>query len=266
MKQNRPPIVVGNWKMNTDRSTAVELARAIAKGLGASAPGVPGAAGVEVGVCPPYVYIDAVASVLREARSPIAVGGQDLYFEYLGAFTGEISASMLKDVGATMVIAGHSERRHMIGETDFVTNKKLLAALAAGLISILCIGETLDQRQAGLTDTVNERQLRLGLAGVDPQHLGRLVIAYEPVWAIGTGKTATPADAQGAHQAARGILADLFGQEAADGIRIQYGGSVKPDNAAELFAQPDIDGGLIGGASLKADDFLAIVRAAGRSG
>jgi len=260
MKPNRSPIVVGNWKMNTDRRSAVELALATSKGLGSTAPGV------EVGVCPPYVYIDAVASALREARSPLAVGGQDLYFESLGAFTGEISASMLKDVGATMAIVGHSERRHVIGETDFVINKKVLAALAAGLTCILCIGETLEQRQAGQTDAVNERQLRLGLAGVEPQHLGRLVIAYEPVWAIGTGKTATPADAQGAHKAARGVLAGLFGPDVAGSIRIQYGGSVKPDNAVELFAQPDIDGGLIGGASLKADDFLAIVRAAGRSG
>lgn len=242
--------------MNTDRASGVKLALETVNALGQDLKRL------DVGLCPPFVYLDAVVSALHQSDSGVLVGAQDVYFEPSGAFTGEVSCAMLKDIGAKLVIIGHSERRHVLGESDALINKKVLASLAAGLQTILCVGETIDQRNAGETDSVNERQLRGGLAGVQPASLGLLTIAYEPVWAIGTGKTATPVDAQGAHAQIRSVLASLFGGEWAGRIRIQYGGSVKPDNAKELFAQPDIDGGLIGGASLKSDDFVRIVRAA----
>lgn len=253
----RRPFVAGNWKMNTDRASGVALALDVARGVA----GVTGS--VDVGVCPPFVYVNAVARALRGVGSSVMIGAQDVYHEASGAFTGEVSCAMLTDVGATIAIVGHSERRHVLGETDAQINKKVRAALTAGLQCILCVGETLEQRNAGETDRVNESQLRAGLAGVTAEQLGRLTIAYEPVWAIGTGKTATPGDAQAAHAAARKVLGSLFGGPAAQEIRIQYGGSVKADNAKELFAQPDIDGGLIGGAALNADSFVKIVLAAG---
>lgn len=254
----RKPFVGGNWKMNLDaaasRTLADDLARAVATDrLDAKC---------DIAVFPPFVYIRHVHNVLRDRTSSIMLGAQDIWPEPNGAFTGEVSAAMLKDCGVQVVLTGHSERRHVIGETDELINRKTKAALEAGLQVILCIGEKLEEREAGKTDAVNERQLRAGLAGVQAEHLGLLTVAYEPVWAIGTGKNATPADAQDAHLKCRGVLASLFGQDAAAKTRIQYGGSVKGSNAAELLAQPDIDGGLIGGASLKADEFLAIVRAA----
>jgi triosephosphate isomerase len=249
----RTPVVGGNWKMNTDRASAAELAAAVAAERQAS---------VEVIVFPPFPYLLQVRKVLDDAGGAVALGAQDLWHEPNGAFTGEISTDMLQDCGVQAFLAGHSERRHVIGESDELVNRKLLAGLAAGLTAVLCVGETLEQREAGQTDAVNSRQIRAGLAGVAPQQMASVVIAYEPVWAIGTGKTATPNDAQDAHAKIRALLADLYGTDIADATRIQYGGSVKPANAAELFGQPDIDGGLIGGASLKPADFLGIVRAA----
>ncbi len=258
----RKPFVGGNWKMNLDaaasRTLADDLARAVATArLDRQC---------DIAVFPPFVYIRHVHHVLRERSSSIMLGAQDLWPEPNGAFTGEVSAAMLKDCGVQVVLTGHSERRHVIGETDDLINRKARVALDAGMWVILCIGEKLEEREAGKTDSVNERQLRAGLAGVKADQVAGLTIAYEPVWAIGTGKNATPADAQDAHTKCRAVLASLFGRDAAARIRIQYGGSVKGSNAAELMAQPDIDGGLIGGASLKADEFLAIVKAAAGAG
>lgn len=252
---SRKPIVVGNWKMNTTRAEAVALANGVAEGTKATT-------SVEVGVAPPFVYIPAVSMALCDASSNVLVGAQNAWHEDKGAFTGEVSISQLKDVGTQLVILGHSERRHVINEPDEVIQAKTEKSLASGLLTILCIGETLEQREAGETDRINKAQLRSALTDLTLSDPAKLVIAYEPVWAIGTGKTATPHDAQAAHAAIRTVLADLFDQGTADAVRIQYGGSMKPENAAELLAQPDIDGGLIGGASLKPDAFLAIVNAA----
>lgn len=268
----RLAIVGGNWKMNTDRAGATALADRLAADLAS-------VAGVEVVVFPPFPYLVAVGERLRAAASSIRLGAQDFYHEPNGAFTGEVSLDMLADCGVSFLLIGHSERRHIIGESDELLNKKTLAALdpkrttpsgggggggGGGFSVIFCVGETLGQREAGQTDAVNERQLRAGLRGVTAEQMARVVIAYEPVWAIGTGKTATPDDARHAHAHIRRVLADLFGPSIADRTRIQYGGSVKASNAAELFTQPGVDGGLIGGASLKADEFVGIVRAAVR--
>lgn len=242
--------------MNTDRAGAIQLAHEVARGS------APLGDRVLVGVCPPLVYLDAVVRSLREKGEHLHVGAQDVYFESNGAFTGEVSVAMLEDLGVAFSLTGHSERRHVLGEGDELVGKKTAAALRAGHGVILCIGETLEERRAGRTDEVNERQLRTGLSGVGPDHLGILSIAYEPVWAIGTGNTATPDDAQTAHREIRRVVADLFGDGAGERIRILYGGSVKPENARELFACPDIDGGLIGGASLKSGPFLEIAVAA----
>ncbi|MCA9282144.1 MAG: triose-phosphate isomerase [Phycisphaerales bacterium] len=252
----RKPLVVGNWKMNTDRASALALARDVAGGSASIGDRV------VVGICPPFVYLDAVVRDLQAAGSKLHVGAQDVYFEPEGAFTGEVSVGMLEDLGVEFSLTGHSERRHVLGESDELVGKKTAAAVSAGHGVILCIGETLDERRAGRTDAVNERQLRAGLAGVGAEQLSILSIAYEPVWAIGTGNTATPDDAQSAHHAIRGVIADLFGAPEADRMRVLYGGSVKPDNARELFSCPDIDGGLIGGASLKSEPFLRIALAA----
>ena len=249
------PIVGGNWKMNTTRASGADLARAVR----ASAES---ARGVQVVVFPPFPYLLPVAEVL--SGGPVALGAQDLSDRPDGAFTGEVSSSMLKDCGVTWVLAGHSERRHVIGETDALINAKTQTALAAGLSVILCVGEKLDQREAGQTDAVNEAQIRAGLAGIEPQSLSNVVIAYEPVWAIGTGKTASPADAQTAHAHIRKVLASMYSKDHAAAMRIQYGGSVTAANARDLFSQPDINGGLIGGASLKPADFGQIIAAAGR--
>lgn len=256
MSAHRKPFVGGNWKMNTDRAAASELARGVVDGAGTLE-------GVQVAVFPPFPYLLTVGSILRERQSLIQLGAQDLSEHPDGAFTGEVSVAMLRDCGVSVVLCGHSERRHVIGETDATVNLKVRAALAGGLEVILCVGETLEQREAGETDAVNERQVRAGLAEVSAEELTRVTIAYEPVWAIGTGKTATPGDAQDAHEKIRAVVTDLFGPASGEAVRIQYGGSVKPSNAGELMACPDIDGGLIGGASLKAGDFIAICRAAG---
>jgi triosephosphate isomerase (TIM) len=255
----RVPLVGGNWKMNTVRSSACALAEAVSRQCAAAAT----SGRCETVVFPPICYLDAVGAALREHGSGgVQLGAQDAYFEPDGAFTGEISLGMIKDLGATWLLVGHSERRHVLGESDALVNKKLRAALEAGLKVILAIGETLSQREAGETDRVNRSQLVAGLAGVGPEHAAKLAIAYEPVWAIGTGKTATPADAQAAHAAIRAVLSELMGKPGAAPMRIQYGGSMKGSNAAELLAQPEIDGGLIGGASLKPEEFASIVNAA----
>jgi len=249
----RKKFVAGNWKMFTSAATARDLAAAVVQKLG-------GEQRVTVTVCPPFPYLLGVASVLR--GSPVGLGGQNLYPEKEGAFTGEVSPTMLKDVGCTHVIVGHSERRHKLGETDAFINRKVKAALTNSLTAILCVGETLEEREASRTEAVLEAQLTDSLAGLTATDLGRVVIAYEPVWAIGTGRNATPEQAQSAHAFVRRRVGHLCGAAAAAALLIQYGGSVKPDNAASLLHQPDVDGALVGGASLNADQFLAIVHAA----
>jgi triosephosphate isomerase (TIM) len=249
----RQKFVAGNWKMYTNTATAKQLAAAVVKGLG-------GETRVRVAVCPPAPYLIPVGEVLR--GSAVALGAQNAFTEKEGAFTGEVSPVMLADVGCKYVILGHSERRHKLGETDAFINRKVHAALAAGLQAILCVGETLAERQGNRTEAVLDTQLDGSLAGLDAADLAKVVLAYEPVWAIGTGQNATPEQAQQAHAFIRARVAGKFGDVAAQALVIQYGGSVKPDNAASLFQQPDVDGGLIGGASLNADQFLAIVRAA----
>jgi triosephosphate isomerase len=246
----RRPLVAGNWKMNLDRAGAVALAHGVSSAAHSS---------VDVLICPPYVYLEAVRAAAAEG---VMIGAQDLYYETSGAYTGEVSASMLTDIGCKYVIIGHSERRHTIShlEDDRMLNLKVKAARSAGLIPILCVGETLTERKSGNTLDALSYQTQAGLIDVDVEQTEDLVIAYEPVWAIGTGETATPQQAQEAHAHIRGVLRIRFG-ELADDIRILYGGSVKPDNAAELFSQHDVDGGLIGGASLKAESFGAIVAA-----
>ena len=245
----RTPFIAGNWKMNTARSGAVELAKAVAKG----AP-----KGVSLGVAPPFVYLDAVGQGI--AGSTLLLGAQDVYFEKNGAFTGEISVEMLKDLGVKFVLAGHSERRHVLGESSALVARKAQAIYAGGLTLVHCVGEKIEQRDAGQTFDVVKGQLEELTSGMqDPQ---RLVIAYEPVWAIGTGRNATDAQAQEVHAFIRQHIGKSWNKDFADRVRIQYGGSMKPENARGLLSQADIDGGLIGGASLKADAFLAIAAAA----
>ncbi len=258
----RTPIVGGNWKMNTNAASGRALGQDVAKLVAAERLGEK----CQVAVFPPFVYLRDVRAAIDSAGAGVMLGAQDAYFENDGAFTGEVSLAMLKDCGVSIVLAGHSERRHVIGETDAIVNRKVKAILAAGLTCILCVGEKLEERERGETDAVNTRQITAGLAGVSESEMARIVIAYEPVWAIGTGKTATPADAQSAHAVIRQTLAKLYSQHVAQATRIQYGGSMKASNAAELVAQTDVDGGLIGGASLKADEFLGIVRAAAAKG
>jgi triosephosphate isomerase len=241
--------------MNLNGQQATDLASALADGFKA-------ADLVEATVCPAFPYLEKVASTLSAKNSPIKVGAQDFYTQPNGAFTGEVSLDMLKDVGVSVVLVGHSERRHVMGEQDPLLNDKVLAALEAGLEVILCIGEKIEQREADKTDHINTGQLGYGLAGVSDEQMSKVTIAYEPVWAIGTGKTATAQDAQNTHKVIRQALWFLYNDDIANAVRIQYGGSCKPSNANELFAQPDIDGGLIGGAALKPDDFLAILQAA----
>jgi triosephosphate isomerase len=251
----RKPFVAGNWKMNTDSNSSVQLAKRVVAGSNELA-----SVSVTVAVCPPFVYLQSVAKAV--SASHVAVGAQDVYYEAKGAFTGEVSPAMLKDIGCTYVLCGHSERRHVIGETDELVNRKLIAALGGGLLPILCVGELLAERDASQTENVVSRHLKQGLAGLTAEKVSAVTIAYEPVWAIGTGRTATPQQAQEVHDFIRESLGQMYDAELADEIRILYGGSVKPNNSAELMSQPDVDGLLVGGASLKADDFLAIVRSA----
>lgn len=239
--------------MNLRASSSKELAAAIVASLGSDP-------AVDVALCPPSIYLSLVADAV--AGSPVAVGGQNLNAAGDGAFTGELNPAMLADVGCQFVILGHSERRTLFGETDAQVAEKMHAALAGHLIPIVCVGETLEQREAGQTAAVVESQIRGSLDGLDDARAAGIVIAYEPVWAIGTGKTASPEQAEEVHAMIRKLLAELFDQDVASQIRLQYGGSVKPGNAAELMAQPNIDGALVGGASLKADDFMAIIHAA----
>jgi len=250
----RKPFIAGNWKMNTDSHSAPALVKGLVDGLGRM-----DADNVDVAVIPPFVYISEVVSVA--ASSKIAVGAQDIYYEEKGAFTGEISTYMLKDIGCTYCLCGHSERRHVIGESDELINKKVTAAINGGILPILCVGELLEERQADKTEEVVERQIRAGFAGLSAEKASAVTVAYEPVWAIGTGQTATPSQAQQVHSMIRELVSDIYGKDFAAGMRIQYGGSAKPDNAAELMLKSDIDGLLVGGASLKADDFLAIIKA-----
>lgn len=249
----RRPFIAGNWKMNLNRQQAVDLARGLVESLGRD--------DLDVAVCPPSVYLDAVAGVVRD--STVGLGAQNMYHEPEGAFTGEVSAAMLQDVGCRYVILGHSERRHILGETDEAINKKTLAALDAGLIPIVCVGETLDEREAGKTLDVVSSQFDGSLAGLSAEQMAKVVIAYEPVWAIGTGKVATPQQAEQVHADLRTLITNRYTGEVADQVRIQYGGSVKPDNAGELLQKENIDGALVGGASLKSDSFLGIINAAG---
>jgi len=249
----RIPFVVGNWKLNKTIAEALVHVAELKKQLG-------DLTGVEVGVAPPFTALHAVAKCLE--GSSIVTCAQDCHWESAGAWTGEISAGQLGDAGATWVIVGHSERRQFFGETNDGVGKKARAVLASGLGAIVCIGESLDERDAGRTLAVVDEQLAGALAGIDASSAPKLVLAYEPVWAIGTGRTASPAQAQEVHAHLRQRLAEQFGAGVADTIRIQYGGSVKPGNAAQLMAEADIDGALVGGASLEAGDFIAIVKAA----
>jgi triosephosphate isomerase (TIM) len=249
----RKKFVCGNWKMY---KTAAE-ARALVAELRAQGESL--AEKVDVAVAPPFTALAAAAEVLAGSR--IQLAAQDVHWEVQGAFTGEVSAPMLKDIGVRHVIVGHSERRQLFGETDETVRKKVKSVLSAGLLPVVCVGETLAEREAGRTLEVVGRQVRGGLAGLPVDEIGRLTLAYEPVWAIGTGKTATTAQAQEVHAAIRKLLQELAAPVAAQ-VRIQYGGSVKPENAAELMAEPDVDGALVGGASLKSLDFLQIIRGA----
>ena len=246
----RRPFLAGNWKMNLDRRSALDLVHAVRAAADRRAD-------VDVAVFPSYVYLDEVARALAGSR--VRLGAQDVCEEDSGAFTGAVSASMLKDVGCELVILGHSERRHVFGESDELVGAKVRKALASGLDPILCVGETIDERQDGRTEEVVRRQLVTGLEGVSAAEMARVTIAYEPVWAIGTGLTATTEQAGAVHDYLRGVLAGLYDEALADTVRIQYGGSVKPANVAELMAVEGIDGALVGGAALDGDSITAII-------
>jgi len=247
---SRKPLIAGNWKLNCLQADAVALARAVVDGCKS-------VADREVMVAPVFTALGAVREAV--AGSTVSLGAQDLFWEANGAFTGEVSAPMLRDVGCSHVIIGHSERRQHFAETDYTVAKKVAAAVAAGLVPVVCVGETLAQREAGATFGVIQRQIAGGLVELPAEHFSRLVIAYEPVWAIGTGRTATPEQAEEVHARIRSLLADVLNPAAASAIRILYGGSVKPDNVDTLMACPNVDGSLVGGASLKPNDFLRIV-------
>lgn len=249
----RRKIVVGNWKMNLTRAQATELAAALAAKVAAYP-------AVEVGVCPPAVYVDAVKQAVGTAA--IGVGTQNCYHEAKGAFTGEISTGMLLDLGCRYAILGHSERRAIFQETSLDVNRKLVAVLAAGLTPIVCVGETLAQRQAGQTSAVVREQFTSSLAGIAAEQMEKIVIAYEPVWAIGTGVVATPEQAEEVHADLRALMVSTYGPAVAEKVRIQYGGSVTAENAKTLLGQKNIDGALVGGASLKVESFVGILAGA----
>ena len=248
----RKKFIAGNWKMYTSLPGAKELAASVAKGVADSA--------VVVAVCPPFPWLLPVAEVLKGSK--VHLGAQNCHYSSEGAYTGDVAPRMLLEAGCEFVIIGHSERRHGLGEAERILNLNVKAALKSGLGVIFCIGETLVEREAKETEDVLAFQLDAGLSLLSKSLIGKLTIAYEPVWAIGTGKVATPQQAQDAHAFIRGHFGKLYGEESAAKVLIQYGGSVKPDNAAEIMKQPDVDGALVGGASLKADSFLAIVNAA----
>ncbi len=254
----RRKIIGGNWKMNLDRRDSMTLARRLVNDADTQS--------LDLCIYPAQPYLEVIGRLLAETDNSIKLGAQNFYQKSNGSFTGETSLAMLRDIGCQMVLVGHSERRHKLGESDALVNQKLLAALEAGFHVTLCVGETSKQRDAGQTDSVNAAQLGYGLAGVETHQLRQVTIAYEPVWAIGTGHSATPKDAASAHAAIRRYVEFAYSREAAQAIRIQYGGSVKPDNATDFFSEPDIDGALVGGASLKAEDFLQIIRLASSNG
>ncbi|MBN1398827.1 MAG: triose-phosphate isomerase [Bacteroidetes bacterium] len=250
----RNKIIAGNWKMNKDLNESVELIN----GLKAKLATLP--KGVQAIICPPYISLAQAKDLLK--GSPIELGAQNMYHEDEGAFTGEISPKMLKSAGCKYVILGHSERRQYFGDTDASINTKVKKALTSGLIPIICVGETLQEREKNITNQVITTQVKGCLKDISAADIEKSIIAYEPVWAIGTGKVATPQQAQDVHKLIRGLLTQLYGSATAEKVVTQYGGSVKPDNAKELLHQPDIDGALVGGACLKADSFAAIVQAA----
>jgi triosephosphate isomerase len=249
----RKKFIAGNWKMNT----TIDEARALAKGIVDAAGKI---TDVDIAVCPPYTNLSVVGEAIK--GSSIKLGAQDVHWEAKGAYTGKISCAMLTSIGVTYVIVGHSEQRSYFHETDETVNKKAKAVLASGLLPIICVGETLAERKAGKLTEVVERQVKGAFAGITRQDALKCTIAYEPVWAIGTGEVATPQQANEAHQFIRKVLASLYDTSSADEMRIQYGGSMKPDNAKDLLALSDVDGGLIGGAALKPQDFMGIIRPA----
>ena len=249
----RKLLIAGNWKMNKNASEGVELTADIVGEVGTET-------SVGIVLCPPFTALESVGRTIGDSN--LQLGAQDMSAESAGAYTGEVSAEMLRNLFCTYVIVGHSERRQLFHEDDALINRKVRAALANNLRPIVCLGETLDHREEGSTEKIIDHQVRTCLAGIEPEQADQLVLAYEPVWAIGTGRTATPEMAQEVHAQIRGLLHEQFGAERAERIRILYGGSMKAENAAELLAQPDVDGGLIGGASLAARTFVPIVRAA----
>ena len=254
----RKTLIAGNWKMFKTLEEAQALASALAAGLASGD-------SVDVAIFPAFPFLAEVVRAVSASAHPITVGAQNLYPEPEGAFTGEVSGKMLKSVGAKAVIVGHSERRHVLGESDELVGRKVRAALDLGLTPILCVGEKLEERETGKTSEVVLRQLRAGLDRLDASKIARVVVAYEPVWAIGTGKTATPQQGEDVHRTIRGELATLASAAVSRDVRILYGGSVKPQNIKDLLAQPDIDGALVGGASLEAPGFIEICRAGARN-
>lgn len=250
----RIKVIAGNWKMNKDFRQTEELIDGLKESMDFDLKGV------KVILCPPFTSLELAGRLVK--GTPFAIGGQNMYFEDEGAFTGEVAPGMLKSVGCQYVILGHSERRQYFSETDGFINKKVKKALASGLTPIVCVGETLQQREQNITEQIVTTQVRGVLNGVSAQDVEKLILAYEPVWAIGTGRTATPQQAEEVHVMIRSLLAVLYGASTAERVIIQYGGSVKADNAAELLWQPNVDGALVGGACLKADSFSAIIKAA----
>lgn len=249
----RKIFIAGNWKMNTNLEEARALSQSIVDVLGNTTD-------VDIAVCPPYTNLSAVNDIIK--GSAIKLGAQDVYWEESGAFTGKVSCDMLKSAGVTYVIIGHSEQRTYFGETDETVNKKVKAALASGLLPIICVGETLEERKSGKMNSVIDRQVKGAFEGISSDDALKCTIAYEPVWAIGTGETATPQQANDVHKFIRNLISQIFSEEIAQAIRIQYGGSMKPDNAKALLEQSDVDGGLIGGAALKVSSFAGIVNPA----
>lgn len=252
---SRKPLISGNWKMNLNHFEALKLVQQLSYEVTKD-----DVEAVDISVHPPFTDLRTVQTALESDRIPFALGAQHCHFEASGAFTGEVSPVMLAKLGVAFVIAGHSERRELFGETDEMVNAKVKAILANGMTPILCCGETLDEREAGEAEAKVERQVAAGLAKVSAEQVAGLVVAYEPIWAIGTGRTASADDAQAMCAVVRATVARVAGQDAADSVRVQYGGSVKGENAAELMAQPDIDGALVGGASLEAESFARIIQ------
>ncbi|MFA5564702.1 MAG: triose-phosphate isomerase [Acidimicrobiia bacterium] len=255
MRSARKPLISGNWKMHHNHFEAIQTVQKLSYRLERD-----DYEAVDISVHPPFTDIRSIQTLIQSENIPLLLGAQHCHWEEKGAFTGEVAPAMLAKLDVTYVIAGHSERRELFGETDDMVNKKVKAILAAGMTPILCVGETLAEREAGQAEVKVAAQVRAGLMGVSSEAVGGLVIAYEPIWAIGTGRTATPADAQAMCSLVRVTVASAAGDAAAGGVRVQYGGSVKPGNANELMSQPDIDGALVGGASLDADDFARIVQ------